>query len=112
MKTLQELQPYCKKSFRFEDIIRIEAIENYSKLTQKDGRIFIFARTLGNYEINLGLPFLRLNRSCMVNIQHLPKKVSIENSKMKLEDGNELKISRRRLEKVSRTLESYKSQSA
>jgi DNA-binding LytR/AlgR family response regulator len=112
MKTLQELQPYCKKNFRFEDIVRIEAIENYSKLTQKDGRIFIFARTLGNYESNLGLPFLRVNRSCMVNIHHLPKKVFIENSRIKLEDGNELTISRRRLEKVTKTIDSFKMQSA
>ncbi len=112
MKTLQELQPYCKKTFRFEDIVSIEAIENYSKLTQKDGRVFIFARTLGNYENNLGLPFLRINRSFLVNIQLLPAKIFIENNKIKFEDGSELIISRRRLEKVTKALDSFKSQYA
>ncbi len=109
MKTLQELQPYCKKTFRFEDIVSIQAIENYSKLTQKDGRIFIFARTLGNYENNLGFPFLRINRSFLVNIQLLPAKIFIENNKIKFEDGSELIISRRRLEKVTKALDSFKS---
>jgi len=110
MKTLPELQPYCKKTFLFEDIVSIEAIDNYSKLTQKDGRIFIFARTLGNYENNLGLPFLRVNRSFLVNIQLLSAKISIEKNKIKMEDGSELIISRRRLKKVTSTLDSFKNQ--
>jgi DNA-binding LytR/AlgR family response regulator len=100
MKLLKELQPHCKKSFQFEEIVRIEAIENYSKLTHKDGRVFIFARTLGNYETNLGWPFLRVNRSCLINIKYITQKYTIENNIILMERGKEFRISRRRRETV------------
>lgn len=112
MKTLQELQPYCKKTFRFEDIVSIEAIENYSKLTKKDGSSYVFARTLGNYELNLGLPFLRVNRSCLINLDYLSQKNMLEKGKLRLADGQMFIVSRRRLEKVTKTLDLLSFQSA
>ncbi len=103
MKTIKKTSS-LKVKFRIEDIIRIEADINYSHLILKSGKKIILARTLKAYEQSLALPFVRVNKSCMINLHYLMKKTAIENQKVKMNDGLEIHVSRRRVERVSKPI--------
>jgi two-component system LytT family response regulator len=109
MKTFKNLHPYSKKKIRLEEIIRIEADINYSHLILNTGKRIMLARTLKAYENDLTLPFLRVNRSCMVNLHYLEKNPIQINNSIKMIDGYVAKISRRRVEFVSAAISSSNS---
>jgi DNA-binding LytR/AlgR family response regulator len=100
MKTFKNLHPNSKKKIHLEEIIRIEGDANYSHLVLNSGKRIILARTLKSYEKDLTLPFLRVSKSCMVNINYLNEK-PISDSKIMMIDGKEIHVSRRRVERVS-----------
>lgn len=104
MKTLNELQPNWKGDLAIQEIVRIDALENYSKLVDNKGRVLVFAYTLGKYETALQLPFLRVNRSCILNLNY----VKDAGPTLSLTDGSVVNISRRRKEKVLRALQNFK----
>jgi DNA-binding LytR/AlgR family response regulator len=107
MKTFKNLHPNSKKKICLEEIIRIEADINYSHLILNSGKRIIIARTLKAYENDLSLPFLRVNKSCMVNVNYLGK-IPISDSKILMIDGVEFQISRRRIERVSNAILNFK----
>lgn len=109
MKTFKNLHPYSKKKIRLEEIIRIEADINYSHLILNTGKRIMLARTLKAYENDLKLPFLRVNRSCMVNLHYLEKNTVSAHNSIKMIDGYVAKISRRRAEFVSAAISSSNS---
>ncbi|MCA0362998.1 MAG: LytTR family transcriptional regulator DNA-binding domain-containing protein [Bacteroidetes bacterium] len=101
MKTLKESPPGWKGHPAFDQIVRIEAVENYSRLIDNQGRILVFARTLGKYENALNLPFFRVNRSCIINLSY----VKAAGGTLELQDGFQVNISRRRKEHVFKALQ-------
>jgi DNA-binding LytR/AlgR family response regulator len=103
MKTFKNLHPHSKAKIRLEEIIRIEANINYSELILATGNRIILARTLKAYEKDLTLPFLRINKSCIVNIDYLGENL-IEANKISMIDGEQIQISRRRIVKVSKVI--------
>jgi DNA-binding LytR/AlgR family response regulator len=105
MKTFKNLHPKSKSRITFEQVIRIEADINYCHLILNTGKRIILARTLKAYEKDLSFPFLRVNRSCIINLLFLDSQF-LESNKIKLQDGYETNISRRRTEKVSKAIES------
>lgn len=108
MKTFKTLHPNSKKDIRLDEIVRIEADINYSHLIHKSGTKFILARTLKAYEKILVFPFLRVNKSCMINLNYLIENAISENKSLRMIDGQEIKISRRRIQQVNLAIESIK----
>lgn len=100
MKTFRKTIPK-KKLLSLEEITRIEADINYSHLFLASGKQIILARTLKTYEKALPLPFLRVNRSCMININFLQRNQMAKDKIIKMIDGTEIAISRRRIHFVS-----------
>lgn len=104
MKTFKNLHPNSKKKIRLEEIIRIEADINYSHLVLNTGTRIILTRTLKAYEKDLSLPFVRVNKSCMVNVNYLGENPISDNQKIIMLDGTAFQISRRRIERVSKAI--------
>lgn len=103
MKTFRKTIPN-KKPLRLEEVTRIEADINYSHLFLVSGKRIILARTLKTYERNLPFPFLRVNRSCMININFLQRNQVPNDKKIRMIDGTEIAISRRRIHLVSEAI--------
>lgn len=109
MKTFKSLHPNSKNKVNLEEIIRIEADINYSHLVLSSGNKLIIARTLKSYEKDLSSPFLRVNKSCMINM-HFLKSDSIGQEShqiIRLTDGFETAVSRRRINKVVNAISRY-----
>lgn len=76
------------------DIIRVEAMSNYSVFYLSDARKIIVSRTLKEYEAMLGEPFfLRVNRSVIVNLEFVLKYRKGDGGTLELSDGNEVEVS-------------------
>lgn len=103
MKTYKNLHPNSKINIQLEDVIRIEADINYSHLVLTTGQRVILARTLKAYEKDLSFPFLRVNKSFIVNINFLDK-MPILDKKVMMKDGKIIPISRRRVERVEKAI--------
>jgi DNA-binding LytR/AlgR family response regulator len=72
--------------------VKIEALENYSKLFSQKGETLVFARTLGKYESELQIPFFRVNRSIILNLNFC----HFNYDHVVMTDGSRVMISRRR----------------
>lgn len=83
-----------------EQIIRLEANINYTSFVMQSGKRKIMSYTLAMYGMILPQSFIRVNKSCIVNIKFI-KNLNSENKKVILEDGTEVQISRRRWIEVS-----------
>jgi len=104
MKTFKLLHPKAKSKILIEEIIRIEGDVNYCHLILSTGRKIILARTLKAYEKALSLPFVRVSKSCMVNLKYLHKNPCLESQQLLMVDGTKIQISRRRIETVSQAI--------
>ncbi|MEO8734489.1 MAG: LytTR family DNA-binding domain-containing protein [Flavobacteriales bacterium] len=86
------------------DVTHCVADDNYTELRLDDGRHFVSARTLKDYEDMLApLGFLRVHRSTLVNrttISH------VDQSHVVLKGGARIEISRRKRDEVIRALAS------
>jgi two-component system LytT family response regulator len=85
------------------EIIRCEAVGNYTKLYIKDKKNIIASRTLKEYEdILSGKQFLRVHRTHLVNTQYV---VSCDSDhELKMSDGTEVPVSRRKWESIKQKL--------
>lgn len=84
-------------------VIRLEGVENYTKFILNDGSIKLMSYTLKNYDNTLNFPFLRVSKSCIVNILFCSS-VCQANKRIQLIDGSEIQISRRRFDNVIRNI--------
>ena len=86
------------------DVMHCSADDNYTELHLNDGRRFVSARTLKEYEEMLEpWGFLRVHRSSLVNraaVSHL------DDSHLVLKSGARVEVSRRKREEVMRALAS------
>ena len=86
------------------DVMHCTADDNYTELHLADGRRFVSARTLKEYEEMLEpWGFLRVHRSSLVNraaVSHL------DDSHLVLKSGTRVEVSRRKREEVMRALAS------
>jgi two-component system, LytTR family, response regulator len=86
-----------KHIFDYE-ISRIEAAENYSIVHLIDGKKVIIAKTLKKFEEELKIGFFRINRSTLINLNYIQDNAG---NQLVLKNGQEYKISRRRLNDFS-----------
>lgn len=86
-----------KRTVSVDEIVRLEGSGNYTNFFLKDGTKMLVSRTLKEYEILLdGQAFVRVHKSCIVNLGFVRKFFVKKEGELELIDGQQVKISRRR----------------
>lgn len=79
------------------NIIRVEAMNNYSTFYLAENKKIVISRTLKEFEQTLTDPFfLRVNRSCIVNLDYVLKYRKGDGGTLELADGKEIEVSAQR----------------
>jgi two-component system LytT family response regulator len=83
------------------NIIRIEAMSNYSAFILADGKKIVVSKTLKEYENILdNTVFMRVNRSVIVNLDHVVKYKRGDGGALVLVDGFEVEVSPQKKEEL------------
>ena len=78
---------------RINEIIRIEALSNYSTFYLISGQKIMVSKTLKEYESVLTIQnFFRVNRSCIVNTDYVVKYKTEDGGVVELQDGTEVSV--------------------
>ncbi len=86
-----------KRTISVDEIVRLEGSGNYTNFFLKDGTKMLVSRTLKEYEMLLdGQAFVRVHKSCIVNLGFVQKFFIKKEGELELTDGQQVKISRRR----------------
>lgn len=86
-----------KRTVSVDEIVRLEGSGNYTNFFLKDGTRMLVSRTLKEYETLLdGGAFVRVHKSCIVNLEFVRKFFVKKEGELELADGQQVKISRRR----------------
>ncbi|CCH52634.1 response regulator receiver protein [Fibrisoma limi BUZ 3] len=86
-----------KRTISVDEIVRLEGSGNYTNFFLKDGTKMLVSRTLKEYETLLdGQAFVRVHKSCIVNLGFVRKFYVKKEGELELTDGQQVKISRRR----------------
>lgn len=86
-----------KRTVSVDEIVRLEGCGNYTNFFLKDGTKMLVSRTLKEYETMLeGQAFVRVHKSCIVNLGFVRKFFVKKEGELELTDGQQVKISRRR----------------
>ncbi|MCF2488051.1 LytTR family DNA-binding domain-containing protein [Dyadobacter sp. CY347] len=81
------------------NIIRIEAMSNYSVFLLSDAKKIVVSKTLKDYEVALQESFfMRVNRSVIVNLDFVVKYRKGDGGTLELSDGAEIEVSPQRKE--------------
>lgn len=86
-----------------KQIIRLEADTNYTIFYLQDGKTQVMSYSLKNYQEALTYPFIRVNKSCIINLYFF-RNIDSATKKILLKDGSEFQISRRRFEEVCKNI--------
>ncbi|HEX6332709.1 MAG TPA: response regulator [Flavisolibacter sp.] len=79
-----------------KDIIRIEALSNYSKIYLLSGKTVTTSKTLKHLEEQLNIyRFLRPHKSHLVNVRYITRYSKADNF-LQLQDGSRIEVSRQR----------------
>jgi len=95
--------------FDINSIVRIEAVNNYSRLFLSDGRIVLVSKVLKRMEALLaGKGFERIHRSHLVNAACI-QRYNLYQKKITLQNEEEISISRRRRKDIRKRLSENRS---
>lgn len=87
------------------DIIKVEAMSNYSTFCLAEGKKIIVSKTLKEFEQLLNdVFFLRINRSVIVNLEYASKYRKGEGGTLELVDGSEIEVSSSKKEALMQKL--------
>jgi two-component system LytT family response regulator len=79
------------------DIIRIEAISNYSRIYTKQNENLLSAKTLKDFELSLQqYGFERVHHSHIINLTHLKKYSNKDGSLLEMSDGSAVPLAQRK----------------
>ena len=99
-----------KRTVSVDEIVRLEGCGNYTKFFLKDGTKMLVSRTLKEYENLLtGQDFVRVHKSCIVNLGFVRKFFIKKEGELELTDGQQVKISRRRAQMFVDRLRAFQS---
>lgn len=84
-------------------IIRLEADTNYTIFYLYSGKRQVMSYSLKNYQEALTYPFVRVNKSCIINLNFF-RNIDASSKKILLKDGSEFQISRRRFDEVCKNI--------
>jgi len=102
------LLPTCKgiEAIYIHEIVRIEALSNYSKLFFANNKTLVVAKVLRWFEERLAIPyhsavlpadnFLRIHRKHLVNKTFIRQYVSGKGAKIELNTGERFDVSKRK----------------
>jgi two-component system, LytTR family, response regulator len=80
-----------------DEIPRIEADSNYTTIFTTQGKKYIVAKTLKEYEELLeGYNFLRVHSSTLINLRHVEKYIRGDGGFVIMKDGSQVEVSRRK----------------
>lgn len=80
-----------------DDIIRMEADDNYTKVFLKDSKPVTISKTLKYFEDCCGQSFFRIHKSHIINLKYLKEFSKEDGGIVILADGTKLAVSKRKL---------------
>jgi two-component system, LytTR family, response regulator len=97
--------PYHHKKLPVEadEIIKLEGAGNYTLFYLTNGRQILTSKSLVFYEELLSFPFVRVHKSCLVNIHYATHRTTP--TLLTLSDGSEVPVARRRKATVKQYIE-------
>ena len=105
-KTITLTTYYGKEPIAFDQILRIEAISNYSKLYFADGKTLVVSKVLHWFEGQLlGGQFIRVHRSHLINSGYISEYNKKGKQVITLKDNSFFTVARRKQTVVRRLLE-------
>ncbi len=103
--------PYLNRTIfiSVDDITFLEGEGNYTYLCTRDRKRYIVSKTLKEFEKMLDRSlFLRIHKSHMVNLAYVQQGPSNNDRQIRLTDGREVAISRRRMKEIATQLMQYR----
>ncbi|HAS40714.1 MAG TPA: DNA-binding response regulator [Microscillaceae bacterium] len=90
---------YGMQVTKLDDIIRLEADNNYTKFVIKNQNALLLSKPLGDYEKILPpRQFFRCHKSHIVNLDYLLRYDKREDEVLMMQDGSKVPVSRRKLD--------------
>lgn len=79
---------------KVSEIIRCEAMDNYTKIYMESGKIYVVSKTLKHFEnLLIDCEFLRVHKSHLVNLKKVVKYIKGKTAQLILEDNSEVDLS-------------------
>ncbi|AQG78850.1 LytR/AlgR family response regulator transcription factor [Spirosoma montaniterrae] len=102
--------PYLNRTIfiAVDDVLCLQGEGNYTFLYTRDRKRYLVSKTLKEFEKTLsGDMFLRIHKSYIVNLAYVQRSVFNKERTVRLADGREVAISRRRMKDISQQLVQY-----
>ena len=102
--------PYLNRTLfiSVDDIMCFEGEGNYTYLHTRDRKKYLMSKTLKEFEKVLnGAVFLRIHKSYIVNAAYVQRSLFNNDYQIRLANGRDVSISRRRMKEISGQLMQY-----
>lgn len=103
--------PYLNRTvfISVDDIICLQGEGNYTYLCTRDRKKYLVSKTLKEFERTLDESiFLRIHKSYMVNLAYVQQGPFNKERQIRLADGRDVAISRRRMKEITLQLAQYR----
>lgn len=102
--------PYLNRTIfiSVDDILCLQGEGNYTFLHTRDRKRYLVSKTLKEFEKTLDNSiFLRIHKSNIINLAYVQRSIFNRERQVRLADGREVAISRRRMKVISHQLAQY-----
>ncbi|UFH53560.1 LytTR family DNA-binding domain-containing protein [Spirosoma sp. KNUC1025] len=102
--------PYLNRTIfiSVDDILCLQGEGNYTFLYTRDRKRYLVSKTLKEFEKTLDESmFPRIHKSYIVNLAYVQRNIFGKDHQVRLADGREVSISRRRMKAISLQLSQY-----
>ena len=102
--------PYLNRTIFIsaDDVLCLQGEGNYTFLHTRDRKRYLVSKSLKEFEKTLdGSIFLRVHKSYIVNVAYVQRSVFSKERQVRLADGREVAISRRRMKAITQQLAQY-----
>lgn len=103
--------PYLNRTIfiAVDDIICLQGEGNYTFLYTRDRKKYLVSKTLKEFEKSLDESmFVRIHKSHMINLAYVQQGVFSSDRQVRLADGRDVAISRRRMKDIMTQLAQYR----
>jgi two-component system, LytTR family, response regulator len=90
------------------NIVRLEACRNYTVFILADGQRLTYSKTISLFEGRLAFLFIRIHKSCIINLEYLRENWQRGKKEFVMTDGHCVSIARRRRTEVKEWMKSYR----
>lgn len=102
--------PYLNRTIFIsaDDVLCLQGEGNYTFLHTRDRKRYLVSKTLKEFEKTLdGSIFLRVHKSYIINVAYVQRSAFSKERQVRLADGREVAISRRRMKVITQQLAQY-----